>query len=564
MLYNCKYLKQVKFPTKLKKIGDEAFQMCLGLNSVEIPEGVVSIGDGAFAHCGNSASWGMYYPSSSLTSVKLPSTLQELGSSVFYGCASLKTINIPGKVKVLQDGIFARCTNLRTITFDWGVPQFGSKVLDTTTKVTLTCYYPGNNPDWTADKLQNYGAYAVNWIAKEMPKPAEGGGSGGSGGGGTGTGSGESGSGSDSGSGTGSGGGGSGSGSGSDSGSSGSGSSSGGSSSGGGSESGGSSSGGSGTGGSGSGSGGNESGDSGNAGGSGSEITLGYTAHSLTLNGDIRVNFYLELNDAVIKDTSAVMQMEVNSQKVSEIKVSDVVKNGTTEVTDEEGTTHACYKFTCNVYAKQMNDTIQATLKTSSGTWKETYSIKKYVEQAQNGSSENLKEVVNAMLDYGIWAQTLFGYKTDSLDGASLPDVSGVTKDQLSAYSEMKSGEEENLEVYGTSLLLKEKTTIRMYYNLKNGSIEDYVFKIDGKEVAPAKSGNTGLYYVELSDIAAQDFDEAHTFTAGNLEISNYSVLTYVGKALESEKPSENNKNTAAALYLYWNAVEKYFAAQGN
>lgn len=93
-------------------------------------------------------------------------------------------------------------------------------------------------------------------------------------------------------------------------------------------------------------------------------MTLGYTAHSLTLNGDIGVNFYLELNDAIIKDSSAVMQMEVNSQKVSEIKVADVVKNGTTEVTDEEGITHACYKFTCNVYEKQMNDTIQATLKT--------------------------------------------------------------------------------------------------------------------------------------------------------------------------------------------------------
>ena len=291
----------------------------------------------------------------------------------------------------------------------------------------------------------------------------------------------------------------------------------------------------------------------------GEKMTLGYTAHSLTLNGDIGVNFYLELNDAIIKDSSAVMQMEVNSQKVSEIKVADVVKNGTTEVTDEEGITHACYKFTCNVYEKQMNDTIQATLKTSVGTWKETYSIKKYVEQVQNGSSENLKEVVNAMLDYGIWAQTLFGYKTDSLDDVSLPDVSGVTKDQLSAYAYVKSGQEDNLAVYGASLLLKEKTTIRMYYNLKSGSIEDYTFKIDGKEVTPTKSGNKGLYYVEVNDIAVQDLDEAHTFTAGNLEVSNYSALSYVGNVIGKESSSENNRKTAASLYLYWNAAEKYF-----
>ena len=559
MLYDCKYLKQVVFPKKLKTIGEYAFSMCLGLNSVEIPEGVTSIGEGAFASCGNYASWGAYYPSSSFTSVKLPSTLQSLGNNVFRWCTSLQTINIPGKTVEVGNGAFSYCYNLSNVTFEWSAPKLASDIFDICKNTTITCYYPGNNPEWIADKLQKYGAYKVNWIAKEMTKPAEGGGSGGSGGGGTGTGSGESGSGSDSGSGTGSGSGGSGSGSGSDSGNSGSGSSSGGSSSGGGSESGGSSSGGSGTGGSGSGSGGNESGDSGNAGGSGSEITLGYTAHSLTLNGDIGVNFYLELNDAIIKDSSAVMQMEVNSQKVSEIKVADVVKNGTTEVTDEEGNTHACYKFTCNVYAKQMNDTIQATLKSSVGTWKETYSIKQYAEQAQNGSSENLKEAVNAMLDYGIWAQTLFGYRTDSLDGASLPDVSGVTKDQLSAYAYVKSGQEDNLAVYGASLLLKEKTTIRMYYNLKSGSIEDYTFKIDGKEVTPTKSGNKGLYYVEVNDIAVQDLDEAHTFTAGNLEVSNYSALSYVGNVIGKESSSENNRKTAAALYLYWNAAEKYF-----
>ena len=464
MLYNCKYLKQVKFPTKLKTIGDDAFLMCLGLNSVEIPEGVVSIGDGAFAQCGNSASWGMYYPSSSFTSVKLPSTLQELGSSVFYGCASLKTINIPGKVKVLKDGIFMRCTKLSTITFDWGVPQFGSKVLDTTTKVTLTCYYPANNPEWTADKLQKYGAYAVNWIAQEMPEPSE-----------------------------------------------------------------------------------------------GNESTMGYTAHSLTLNGDIGVNFYVELNDTIVNDVDAVMEMAVNSQKVSSVKVTDVIKNGVTEVTDSKGIVHSCYKFTCKVYAKQMNDEIEATLKATSGTWKETYSIQKYVEQAQESSNENLKELVNAMSNYGIWAQKLLEYNTDNLTEDSLPDVSQVTADQLTAYTYVENGSEDNLKVYGSSLLLKEKTSIRMYYSLKSGTIQDYTFKIDGNEVVPVKSGNNGLYYVEIDNIAAQDLDKVHTFTVGKLEISNYSVLSYIGKALKSEKSSENNKNTAAALYLYWNAAEKYF-----
>ncbi|MEQ2370287.1 hypothetical protein WMO28_04870 [Blautia sp. CLA-JM-H16] len=38
----------------------------------------------------------------------------------------------------------------------------------------------------------------------------------------------------------------------------------------------------------------------------------------------------------------------------------------------------------------------------------------------------------------------------------------------------------------------------------------------------------------------------------GNITISNYNALSYVNKALDSEKSSENNKKTVAALYLYW------------
>lgn len=46
----------------------------------------------------------------------------------------------------------------------------------------------------------------------------------------------------------------------------------------------------------------------------------------------------------------------------------------------------------------------------------------------------------------------------------------------------------------------------------------------------------------------------------GNITISNYNALSYVNKALDSEKSSENNKKTVAVLYLYWKAAEEYFA----
>ena len=576
------YLYDVTFSKGLREIGKEAFYCCFGLSSVDVPEGVTSIAGKAFAWCGAYRSFGTSYSCYNFRKVTLPSTLMTMGASAFSNCQVLQSINIPENITEIQDNMFQNCyqlsniiipknikkiekyaffsnQSLKTITFSWSAPQIDSKAFGSgkSTDTTATCYYPSNNPVWTSSMLQNYGG-KLTWVAKEMVKPSEGTGSGGSGSGGTGEGTGSGSSGSDSGTGSGSGAGGSGTG---DSGSSGSGGTSGGNTSGG-TGTGGNESGGNGTGGTGTGSGssGSGSGESGNAGGTGTEKEFGFSAHSLTLNGDIGVNFYLELDEEILNDSDAVVEMNVAGIQKTAIKVSDSVKNGFAEVKDTDGNSHKCYKFTCNVYAKQMTDNIVATLKTSSGTWKEVYSVQDYIEKAQNGSNEKLKNLVNAMAVYGGHAQTLLGYNTNDLAGGSLGDVSGVTKDMLTGYEYNQSGTEGNLRFYGSSLLLKEQTSIRMYYQLTGGNIEDYKFAIDGKEVQPVQSGDSNLYYVDLNNIAAQNLEKAHVFTAGNITVSNYSALSYVNKALDSESSSENNKRTAAALYLYWNAAEAYFS----
>ena len=81
--------------------------------------------------------------------------------------------------------------------------------------------------------------------------------------------------------------------------------------------------------------------------------------------------------------------------------------------------------------------------------------------------------------------------------------VSSVTGEQLTQYAYTKSGTEEKLQLYGSSLILNENTTIRMYYQLKEGEITSYKFTIDGQEVVPQKSEDDGLYYVDLNNIAA-------------------------------------------------------------
>ena len=91
-----------------------------------------------------------------------------------------------------------------------------------------------------------------------------------------------------------------------------------------------------------------------------------------------------------------------------------------------------------------------------------------------------------------------------------------------------------------------------MYYQLTEGNITNHKFAVDGKELQPIQSGDSNIYYVELNNIAAQDLEKVHTFTAGNItKISNYSALSYVNKALNSEKSSENNKKRQRQPFIY-------------
>ena len=196
----CSYLHEVSFPKTLKTIGDSAFSCCYELYSLTLPEGVVSIGERAFALCGAWKTYGLYYDANNFDSIALPSTLKTIGKKAFDHCESLKNIvipdevtdigeytffrcvdleqaTLPAKIERMENNVFFQCSSLKDIIFKWNVPIFAEK---TFSAAKTTCYYPGNNPEWTEDHLQNYGGQII-WVAKDMEKPSEGtgGGSGG-------------------------------------------------------------------------------------------------------------------------------------------------------------------------------------------------------------------------------------------------------------------------------------------------------------------------------------------------------------------------------------------------
>ena len=100
-------ISSIEFPKNLTTIEDNAFYYC-DFETLTIPEGVTKIGANAF--CQNTK----------LKSVVLPSTLKELDTRAFGTCTHLENITIPGSVEVVGTYAFEQCYGLKSVTFREG------------------------------------------------------------------------------------------------------------------------------------------------------------------------------------------------------------------------------------------------------------------------------------------------------------------------------------------------------------------------------------------------------------------------------------------------------------
>ena len=100
LFYKCTSLTSIKLPTSVTSIGTYAFMKCTNLTDIEIPESVTNIGYDAFESC------------TSLTSIKIPASITSIEGSTFAGCTSLKNIEIPASVTNIASSAFLNCRNV--------------------------------------------------------------------------------------------------------------------------------------------------------------------------------------------------------------------------------------------------------------------------------------------------------------------------------------------------------------------------------------------------------------------------------------------------------------------
>jgi hypothetical protein len=96
-------LINIKLPSSVTSIGDDAFAFCNGLTSISIPSSVTSIGNFTFLRC------------IGLTSITIPSSVTSIGSNTFFGCSGLTSFTIPSSVTSIGDYAFYYCSTLTSI-----------------------------------------------------------------------------------------------------------------------------------------------------------------------------------------------------------------------------------------------------------------------------------------------------------------------------------------------------------------------------------------------------------------------------------------------------------------
>ena len=142
----CNALTTVTFAegSQLKSIGLAAFygteQAYPRFKEIKIPDSVDTIGSGAFFYCQD------------LERITLPSALQTLSSVTFYGCTALSEVTFPASLKTIESSVFDGCRNLSEVKLPASLTAIQSSVFHRCSAKTV--FYDGSLEQWnhiTAD-----------------------------------------------------------------------------------------------------------------------------------------------------------------------------------------------------------------------------------------------------------------------------------------------------------------------------------------------------------------------------------------------------------------------------
>ena len=237
--------------------------------------------------------------------------------------------------------------------------------------------------------------------------------------------------------------------------------------------------------------------------------------------------------------------------------------------------------FTLDLAARQMTDqvTLQMNVGGTDGT-PVNCSVRTYADAILAGTeyTEQEKEMVRAMLNYGSYTQLYAGYNTDNLAAAGLyaagedPVLNGDAPDLTEyAYSYELNNQEDGLQVGKASLLLGTDVSIRFYYQPGAGkTAEDYLPTQEGyleNDMILGYDQDKDMYYAEIVHISPLDLGRMYTlviYEAPEPDFDNpiatvtFGALSYCRSMIENEEASDASRNLSRAIYNYYEAANAF------
>ena len=314
--------------------------------------------------------------------------------------------------------------------------------------------------------------------------------------------------------------------------------------------------------------------------------------YSLSLTGNIGVNFYMELSNDVVNDESAYMNFTLPNGTTSKVYVSGTHEDGSTATTDttvKNGVTY--YVFTCEVAAKEMTSDIKAQMIGNNGEKKGTvytYTVKEYADYIlshmsaeESDISKATIQLVKGMLNYGGAAQKYFGYKTDKLASDGLTLTGTVFNDtsiinNITNEANKASVTCANAKVTFKSAYLSLNSTTDLCVSVQfadDVTVKEDMFAIwcntdqiskDQYEVTKVNEEN--CYKITLHGVKASQLNEKYAFYV-ELSDTEYAELAYgtnsyaytvMSSACDNINNIESLREVVKALYAYGNCAQGY------
>ena len=262
--------------------------------------------------------------------------------------------------------------------------------------------------------------------------------------------------------------------------------------------------------------------------------------YSLSLTGNIGVNFYMELSNKIIADKDAYMQFTLPNGTITKVLVSEAQTN--TTINAEK----TYYRFPCEVASYEMTQDIKAQMFDGNGKCgKEyTYTVRDYAQYLIDHVDlyQDAYPFAVAMLNYGACSQKYFNKAVDELANKYLTDDELEIPDRFEGYIDnFVANKAENKvlgQFAGLSMVLKSETTLNIFYEPKEGiDVSKLNFIVDGKEITPVKRGQ--YYILSLENIKANELGNSKKFTVTdgtNTLSGDYCAMMYCYQVLQAQE----------------------------